>query len=178
MNHSTFEIDPTHREVDRRRLVRIPSPFVWTPSEPGYMQIAVVGGTLEQRVHAAMVLRSSGHRVAPQPTADRLVQQLRTRRRVEQRSLQPYALDVVVLHASRDPSATIAALELLRAHAGSIPIVLVADDDAEVLAEAERLCIEGVLAPPVHPVALRAAVAAAVSLPADELVSDSELEVF
>jgi CheY-like chemotaxis protein len=178
MDDSILEIGATHRKPARIRLERIGSPFVWEPREPVDMRVAVVGGSLEQREDTVTALRSSGHGVVPYATADGLVHRLRSGDRSGQRYLPPRALDVVVLHGSGDPALVIAALELLRAHAATIPIVLVADDDAEVLANAKRLCIEEVLSPPVHPVALRAAIAAAVFLPVDELVIDSELDEF
>ncbi len=176
MDDSSFEIGPTYENAVRIRLERIPSPFVWTPREPVDLQVAVVGGTLKQRADSAMALRASGHRVTPYASAETLVQRSRSHGRPGQHHVQPHPLDVVVLHGSGEPSAVTAALELLRSHDGAIPIVLVADDDAEVLSEAKRLCVEEVLAPPVHPVALRAAVAAAIFLPLDGVVIHSELE--
>lgn len=79
---------------------------------------------------------SDSARADPEPVV------VRNRARPAQRHLPLRALDVVVLHGSGEPAAVIEALELLRADAGAISIVLVADDDAEVLAEAKRLCIE------------------------------------
>lgn len=175
MDDSMLEIDSAHGNTPRIRLERIPSPFVWTPREPIDMHVAVVGGSMEQRADTAIVLRSSGHHVTPYASADVFVQCSRQRDRPVRRQLQPHAVDVVVLHGA--PIAAIVALELLRAHAAAIPIVLITDDDADVLAEAKRLCVEEVLVPPVHPVALRAAVAAVV-LPVDAIAISPDAEEF
>jgi AmiR/NasT family two-component response regulator len=159
------------RDPDRApmQLERIPSPFVWVPARPAAARVAVVGGLHSQRAGSSKVLRASGQRVTPYAAADGLLEQLQR---------QTLAVDVVVLHEGSDSSSTIGALERLRAHCGALGIVLIANDAAEVLAEAKRLRVEEILVPPVHPVALRAAVAAAAMASGSEAVADEDITVF
>jgi CheY-like chemotaxis protein len=153
MNHMTHHLDPRFEaETAPIALERIPTPFVWTPSRPTRIRVALVGGGTWGEPSTIRTLRASGHRVTAYASARVLVDQW-------QRQPQPF--EVIVLDCGAEAHAILPALELLRAQIGGIAIVLISNDDPNVLAEVRRLSVEEVLERPVHPVALRAALASA-----------------
>jgi CheY-like chemotaxis protein len=161
MNDLTQHLDQRFEtETAPIALERIPTPFVWTPSGPSRIRVALVGGGKWGESSTIRALRASGHRVTAYASARLLV---------DQWPRQPQPLDVIVLDCGAQTDAILPALELLRAETCGLAIVLISDDDPNVIAGARRLSVEEVLERPVHPVALRAALAAAISSRSDEL---------
>jgi DNA-binding response OmpR family regulator len=159
MNDLNQRLDPPQHRTPLR-LERIPSPFVWSPSRPANVRVAVVGGDLVRAAGTTQTLLSSGHLVTLYPCLDTLLGKLRR---------HPRRFSLVVLEGSRGANVIVPALERLRAQGAALAIVLIADDDPRVLVGARRLGVQEVLAPPVHPVALRAAIVAALCPPRGEL---------
>ncbi len=153
MNDLTHEREPQFdNDTLRISLERIPTPFVWTPSRPTRIRIALVGGGTCREPSTVRVLRGCGYWVTVFASARVMAIQWQR---------QPQPLDVIVLDCGMEKRAILPALELLRGQVGGLPMVLISDDDPSVIAEARRFSVEEVLERPVHPVALRAALAAA-----------------
>lgn len=161
MNDMTHNLDPRfNAEAQPIALERIPTPFVWTPSRPSRIRVAVVGAGTWGESSTLKTLRASGHRVRAYAAAGALVYQWQ---------FQPQSVDVIVLDCGAETDAILPALELLRDQIGEIAIVLICNDDPNVIAEARRFSVEQVLERPVHPIALLAALTAAALPRLDEL---------
>jgi CheY-like chemotaxis protein len=111
---------------------------------------AMIAGRDEESVRVVRrTLEAAGYRVTVAPAGPRL---LRSVRRVA-------GLELLVLDGTEQPWPALALAEAVRRAHPTLPVIFIADIDAEVRAEARRLDINVLLSRPIDPRQLRRAAA-------------------